>query len=346
MASNLLSELTNNIDEIKGHLEHGNYQNEYAVRIGIVDPLLRILGWKIGDPTIVKVEYMVEGRRVDYALCNLVLRPLVFIEAKSVGKIDEGQRQLVEYAYYEDIPIAILTDGERWRFYAAGGGNYKERLVQELNLRGGDAEENAKSMIRYLSYDAVCSGESSAAIRADYERVLKDREVEKRLPEVWRELLQEKDDALLLTIIEKSQEKGIDPTVSQIFTFLESLEVKDPTPLPVNPQTSRLTKRSNESHLRVTMSDGEVIENQNSRIVFTTIIEKIGLEDVMRIEPKIVSRTPFPKGNFQSGQYYINTNNGNRAKASILNRISKKLEKNLEYQCLLKSVELIPNRQP
>ena len=343
MASNLLSELTNNIDEIKGHLEHGNYQNEYAVRIGIVDPVLRILGWKIGDPTIVKVEYTVEGRRVDYALCNLVLRPLVFIEAKSVGKIDEGQRQLVEYAYYEDIPIAILTDGERWRFYAAGGGNCKERLVQELNLRGGDAEENAKSMIRYLSYDAVCTGESSAAIRADYERVLKDIEVEKRLPEVWRELLQEKDDALLLTIIEKSQKKGIDPTVSQILTFLESLEVKDPTPPPVNPQTSRLTKRSNESHLRVTMSDGEVIENQNSRIVFTTVIEKIGLEDVMRIEPNIVSRTPFLKGNFQSGQYYINTNNGNPAKASILNRISKKLEKKLGISM---SVELIPNRQP
>ncbi len=341
MASNLLSELTNNIDEIKGHLEHRNYPNEYAVRIGIVDPVLRILGWKVGDPTIVKVEYTVEGRRVDYALCNLVLRPLVFIEAKSVGKIDEGQRQLVEYAYYEDIPIAILTDGERWRFYAAGGGNYKERLVRELNLRGGNAEDNAKSMIRYLRYDAVCSGESSAAIRADYERVLKDREVEKRLPEIWRELLQEKDDALLLTIMEKSQEKGIDPTESQILTFLETLEVKveDPTPPPVNPQTSRLTKRPSESHLRVTMSDGEVIENQNSRIVFTTVIEKIGLEDVMRKEPKIVSRTLFPKGNFQSGQYYINTNNGNPAKASILNRISKKLGISM-------SVELIPNRQP
>ena len=78
--------------------------------------MLGILGWETFNPTIVKVEYTVRGKKVDYALCNQESTPLVFIEAKSVGKVDEGVMQLVEYAYYQDVPITILTDGEKWRF--------------------------------------------------------------------------------------------------------------------------------------------------------------------------------------------------------------------------------------
>ena len=57
--------------------------------------------------------------------------------------------------------------------------------MKELNLRNEDREDNAKSMIRYLSYESVCLGESAVAIRVDYERALKDREIEKRLFEKW-----------------------------------------------------------------------------------------------------------------------------------------------------------------
>ena len=343
MTLNLLSELTSNIDEIRGHLERGDYPNESAIRVAVVDPMLRILGWNTVNPTIVKVEYTVSGKRVDYALCNQESRPLVFIEAKAVGKIDDGEMQLVEYAYYQDIPITILTDGEKWRFYLAGGGNYKERLVQELDLRNGDAEANAKSLIRYLSSDLVLSGESSEAIREDHRRILKDREIEKRLPDVWDELIQENNSDLVLAIMQKSEEKGIDPTESQILAFLKILEVRKedlPVPHPPRPIGQKQPiitppRKPNESHLRVTMPDGEIIENHNSRIVFTTVIEKIGLEDVMRISPNLVSRHPFANGkHVQIGEYYINTNNGTGRKEAILKTIATQLKPSIRVDLI------------
>ena len=179
-------------------------------------------------------------------------------------------------------------------------------------------------MIRYLSYDLVLSGESSETIRADHQRILKNKEIDKRLPEVWDALIQENNSDLVLAIMQKSEEKGIDPTERQILAFLKTLEVtKEDPPVrshPIGPERpiTYLNRRPNESHLRVTMHDGEVIEDHNSRIVFTTVIEKIGLEKVMRILPNLVSRHPFDHGkHFQIDQYYINTNNGTRRKKTF-----------------------------
>ena len=51
------------------------------------------------------------------------------------------------------------------------------------------------------------------------------------------------------------------------------------------------------------MPNGEIVENQNARVVFTTVIEKMELEAVMRVAPHYVSRLPYPNDKyFQSGK--------------------------------------------
>ena len=128
-------ELKEHIDDIRNRLEQKRFPNETAVRQGIVDRLLSALGWQTLDTQRVSPEYRIGGGRVDYALCHPPGKPIVFIEVKRVGNIEGAERQLFEYAFHEGVPILILTDGQKWRFFhPAGSGNYQERLVRELDL--------------------------------------------------------------------------------------------------------------------------------------------------------------------------------------------------------------------
>lgn len=346
MNDTLLNELTTFIDDRGKHLKQGQYRSEASVRRSIVDRILDILGWP-DEPAVIP-EYEIEGRRVDYALFDPPSSALVFIEAKAPGKIDEGEEQLFEYAFSEGVPIAVLTDGQRWRFfYSTGSGRPRDRQVCELNLCTGDSRNNANSLVRYLSYNLVRTGASEQAIRDAHRKIVEGRRIQERLPGVWSELLSEKNEVLLLAVMEKSTEMGIDPTETQILTFLKTLDVKQeikPDP-PKRKQVSTRRQKSTQqrrepSTLRVIIPNEEVIENQSARVVFTRVIEKMGLEDVMRVAPNYVSRSPYLNGkHFKSGQYYINTNNGTPEKRDILERIAKRLGR---YQDM--KVQVVPKQ--
>ena len=191
--------LKEHIDDIRDNLEQGLFTNEAAVCDYIVRRLLvDALGWPRHAPNVVIREYGVEGTRVDFALCHPPSKPIIFIEVKKVGNIDGAEQQLFEYAFHEGIPIAILTDGREWRFFhPTAQGNYRERKVCELNLSEGNSEENAKCFKRYLNYEAIQTGEAVEAIKADYEKVVQEREVATRLPEAWGKLVEEADEFLL-----------------------------------------------------------------------------------------------------------------------------------------------------
>ena len=54
---------------------------------------------------------------VDYALLPEGGGPLVFIEAKGLGRVDiAGEEQLFRYAVNKGVPFLILTDGDLWDF--------------------------------------------------------------------------------------------------------------------------------------------------------------------------------------------------------------------------------------
>ena len=103
--------LKEHIDNVRDRLKNKEYPNEQAVRLGIIDPLLRILGWPTDKPQIVFPEYPVGSGNVDYALCHPSSTPRVFIEAKQVGNIKGAEEQLFGYDARIRVPIAVLTDG-------------------------------------------------------------------------------------------------------------------------------------------------------------------------------------------------------------------------------------------
>ena len=158
--------LEEHLDDIRSNLRKEVFVNEASVSQGIVLRLLHALDWPWYNIQVVAPEYSVEGRRVDFALCQPPLKPLVFIEVKQVGQIEGAERQLFEYAFHRGVPIAILTDGREWHFFhPSGQGDYGERRVCKLDLIEKDRAESATSLNRYLNYESIRTGKAIRAIQ-------------------------------------------------------------------------------------------------------------------------------------------------------------------------------------
>ena len=157
--------LKEHIEDIRDKLEKREYPNESAVSQGIVLRLLSALDWSTFNTQVVHPEYSVEGGKVDFALCHPPSEPCVFIEVKQVGNIEGAEEQLFRYAFRRGVPIAVLTDGQKWRFfYPIGQGDYRERKVHELDLIEGNIEESVERINRYLNYELIQSSEAIKAI--------------------------------------------------------------------------------------------------------------------------------------------------------------------------------------
>lgn len=332
--------LKEHIDEIRNQLKEGAFATEAAVSFGIVLRLLEPLGWPKFTPQVIIPEFAVEGQRVDFALCDPPKKPIVFVEVKQVGNLDGAEEQLFGYAYREGVPIAILTDGQKWRFfYPAGQGKFRERKVYELDLIESDSEESVGRLNRYLNFEAVKTGNAIKAIEEDYRNASKQREIEARLPEFWNELLQDKNEDLLLAVMEKAKSKvGYVPTEEQVLTFLKSLEKKtesDRIEIPPQPepnQTPSNTKKPQQK-LIVTMPDGTFIDHHKALDTFIEVLEKLGLEKVAQNYSRIVSTTPFHHGrHIQRGNFYIDKNHGGPEKKRHLEKIANLLNVTLKIE--------------
>ncbi len=239
------------IDDIRFRLDRKQFANEQAVRLGIVDRLLTALGWPTYNPQIVSPEYPIGTGRADYALCHPAEQPRALIEVKRVGNIDGAEKQLFEYAFHKGIPILILTDGRKWRFFhPSGSGDYTERLVHEFNIVEDDSAEIASRLNRYLNYASIQTGEAMTAIAEDYQKVFRNREIVRRLPEAWDNLVSGKseDSEFLIEAVKSETQRlcGNRPTNEQVFSFLKGAEreigriiIEDPPPPPASRPKSR-----------------------------------------------------------------------------------------------------------
>ena len=342
--------LKEHIDDIRDNLEKGLFTSEAAVSDGIVRRLLDALKWPIYEPQIVYPQYPVEGGKVDFALCHPPSKPIIFIEVKKVGNIEGAERQLFEYAFHEGVPIAILTDGQKWRFfYPTGQGDYRERKVYELNLSEGNSEESAECLNRYLNYDSIRTGEAVEAIKKDYEQVVQQRQVATRLPEAWNKLIEEADEFLLHAVAEKTESLcGHKPTDEQVLTFLKSLKkeaeldrrVAHTQPIsPVQPAPRyRVEKqKTQQTRLVVTMPNGEKIDRNVAATTFAETIEKLGIERVRDLNkediiPLISTHRDDKYIQRQSGRYYIMTHNNTKKKKSLLEEIAVDLDEPLTVE--------------
>lgn len=338
--------LKEHIEDIAESLEQDVFPNETEVCDKIVHRILDVLSWPRYDHGVRLREYPLKGLRVDFALCHPASEPQVFIEVKRIGNIDGAEDQLFGYASRENVPIAVLTDGQKWQFfYPSGLGDYEKRKVDELDLKEGDSEEIAERFNKYLSYQAICKGEAAGAIRGKYEALHRQREVEKHLPNAWKNLVENADELLLELIAEATKELcGHSPTNEQVLAFLkkEELPLVKPNPpesrtaLPIQPDTLKLRKNQPPTRLRVTMSNGEVIERPHAKATFIEMIERFGIEKVMNVHPSTVLTEPPKYFWIEYGQFYIHHYPDTRAKKKALEEIAQLLNVQLAVEIVTK----------
>ncbi|MBM3167440.1 MAG: hypothetical protein FJ022_08400 [Chloroflexi bacterium] len=238
--------ITDHIERVRDGIRRGLFTSEAAVSQGILLPILSELGWPVYDPTIVTPEYSIEGRRVDYALCHPENSPAVFVEVKKVGLSESAERQLFEYAFHVGVPMAILTDGQEWSFYLPGEqGRYDERRVYKIDLLTRSTIEASERLIRYLSFERVCSGKALQDARSDYQNVARDRTIKATFPKAWNALLVGQDSLLLELLADKVEDFcGYKPDLDTCSQFFENMLRAEQTLVSDQPPTPKQGRKT------------------------------------------------------------------------------------------------------
>ena len=173
------TELTDIIEKLKKQ----SYINEELVRVGIVLRILNNLQWNIWDPNEVSLEFKVtneDNTKVDVAILDASNFPIIFIEIKSIGSINnrtlpEMEKQLRNYNRDNSARFTILTDGITWRFYySLTNGEFSKKKFKEFHLINSNKEEVIESFETFLSKKSLLSG--TAIVSAEEQLNLSRRE--------------------------------------------------------------------------------------------------------------------------------------------------------------------------
>ena len=215
------------LKDIKHYFNNGVYGSKESVRSQLCYDILKELGWNTSSPEIVKPGFSVGNLRVDIALFNSK-NPIIFIEVRAPGKINlAGEEQLFNYANLRSgIPMVVLTDGNEWHFFHSyGSGDYQDRKVKSLYLCQDDLLDCSNILKRYLKYENVKNEQAFIDLREDYQKIRQAIEVKIEIPNIWQDLVEQKDEILITLITEAVEEKcEFSPKKEDVINFLNNLE--------------------------------------------------------------------------------------------------------------------------
>ena len=269
--------------------------SEAQVVLSGVQPVLRELGWPVdNNPTIVYPEYEIKPpnkktQYVDFALCHPETnKPLVFIEAKKKKKntihVEKGEKQLLQYAFQKNIRLAILTNGQNWKFYAPmEKGTYGERCGCNLIICENNLRECVYRLNRYLRYEEVLNKQAFTAIRKDCEEAraeeLAHREIEKTLPDAWQKIVQV-NETIFIDLLRRTVNNmcGYQPTEERIQAFLKALVV---VPSPHQDTTPPLVSSS---EFKGFVLRGKQYQANTSIVILVGVFNKLAGKDPSFLE--------------------------------------------------------------
>lgn len=210
-----------------GRIRSGALENEAQVKQAVIVPILRELGWEDSDPDEFKPEFPVAGGRVDYALLRDGGSPLVFIEAKALGRVDiAGEEQVFGYAVNRGVPFLILTDGNLWDFYLSmAEGDPAERRFYRAELKREERmPEYVEFFGKHFGKARVVSGKARQEAERRHESARERAKARKAIQGVWRKLLEGPDEMLRELLIEETERDcGTKPEADDVEAFLKGL---------------------------------------------------------------------------------------------------------------------------
>ena len=199
--------------------------NEQSTIMQIIQPVLSDLGWDVYNSNEVEYEYQVStlkgSGKVDIALKGKGGQCVGLVEAKSPRvNLDDYVMQLFRYdASNESGTVCVLTDGLEWRFYLPREkeGNPEERQFARLQLQEDTVEQIAEVLEKFLSRSAVVNGEAQSDAAMTLKQLREKSNIDRRLPEIWQQMLTEPDQELVTWVGKKISDKhGFSPSTEQV----------------------------------------------------------------------------------------------------------------------------------
>ena len=276
-------QLTEHIVDIRERLGQGEYDSEAAVSNGVVKRLLEAVGWPRYDQQVVRPEFQIETRKVDFALCDPPGKPRVLLEVKAVGSADQkGEDQLFQYCYRKGVKLAVLTDGNTWKlYYPYGDGEYSDRLFRDLDIINGDVTSIADTLQWFLAIDAVKSGVAFERCEEAYAECVSRRKAAEAFSSVWDTILREPDEELVELFrrrVEKST--GVHPEQDAVFEFLGKQAGRIPTERPVPPRGIRQPERYEEPSSPFYTLNGVTTRCKTGKEVFVGVFREFAKRDL------------------------------------------------------------------
>lgn len=139
---------------------------ENHTRYGVIDPIIRALGWNIADPKECHPEYPrpFPSGLVDYAFFHGLSAddigsgqtpPVMIIESKALREdLADHVEQLKNYVAASPVMrdgVAVLTNGNEWWIYdLEQSGSFDAKLVCSIDIISGKPRESARLLHRWL----------------------------------------------------------------------------------------------------------------------------------------------------------------------------------------------------
>lgn len=364
-----LKNLSAEIDQKKDDI-----QTEADTKLACVLPFISLLEYDVSNPREVKSEFTTDvgtkqGEKCDYAIFR-ENEIIMLIECKKLDETlsDIHASQLYRYFSVAHVRIAVLTNGVLYQFYSdleepnkmdinpffefniidiqppkvnelkqftKSNFDLNETLTAASNLKyTNEIKRIIKAQLEAPTPDFVRFFLSSVYNGTKTQAVIKEfRDIVKR---ALQQFLNEQIHARLQSAIREEettdQPDKVDASIDK--TGKSRIETADRSQ-----QDER--KPSRRTRLRVTMPDGQIIEHRRAKDTFVDAIVKLGLEEVMHVLPKTVSREPFFPDNekrmastVHHGEFYIDTNNSTSRKKRILEEIATKLNVQLNVDII------------
>lgn len=297
--NNLSNRIPNYKDKVKG---------EQATIDAFVKPFIRALGYDDTNPTEVVPQFTADigtkqGEKVDLAILKND-KAIMLIECKdwSSDLPKEDVSQLFRYfTAVTEARVGVLTNGVLYRFYTDSEKPNVMDTAPFFQFDMSDIQSSLVNVLENFTKDKFDLG-NARSIAVD----LKHRG---EIKQILRAQLETPTNGFVRFFHEaiKSQMEIQDFTnvVKRAFNeFLDEQNEEEPEGDPVSPLKF--------TNLRVTMPDGNVIHHHNGKETYVEVLEKLGLEEVMRVRPNIVSTEQFSlttKG-IKRGRFWVRGTNG------------------------------------
>lgn len=182
----------------------------------LVEPILRSLKWSEEE---MEWEYPVGGHRpgkVDIAL-SVQGTPQLFIEAKPPkASLDDFKPQLKYYCQEEHVELGVLTNGIEWQIYYFGELTNAILPIKTIKLHEKDIEPSRKSFEQLLGKDSLLDKSALNLAKKMWNHCI--------LFSVWKELLNQGDDALVRIIRNKIKaQRQTPPPAGEIKNFIQEV---------------------------------------------------------------------------------------------------------------------------